>query len=790
MYFAQLKTSFRFLKKNIVFTGISGIGLSISLAVSFIILIYVINEFSYDSMHENRAKLFRVVNYHKQVNMTFSGTPYILGTTLKHDFPQVKEVVTLKRVRGFRLKLKDEMLEVPNAMYTDNEVFQLFEVKLLERISNHPDINDKNLIMLSKKMAEKFFPGTDAIGKTITGLVNNEQHDFTISGIFDDLPLNSSLKPDCFLSNKWFFEDLNNTFKINDAEKNWTMEFWNTWILLNNPKDFKYINEHLTELEKKYFSKDPDRHFSLQNLSDLHLQSENIANSDSTGSMKKIKLYMVICILIITVAAINYIILSIAVSAGRIKEIAVRKTFGAGKWNISQQMITESILLSFMVLPISFILTLIALPYSEKIFETQVQIINSNLVTYLVITIGLVALIGLISSLYTTTYLSRMKIMDTLKNTIQYGRRRVYFRSILIIVQIVIFCSFITSALVIKNQYNYALSKDLGYSKHDIIFLNLGRDFKEYRSLINNIKTYPDVISAAGSMFALPTDDAGLMMYSKYNNKEIKVKVEGLAVDYGFLETMGIEILAGRGFSENYGSDLKNSMIFNQSAIRQLEIPDPIGKEIDGGKIIGVVKDFNLHSIRDDIPPLVISITDEYIEQVAIHYKSGSLHTLLPKIEKEWKKLAPDKPFMYNTIEDVFKEIYATERELTILVSIFALFTILIAMFGLFGLTLYLTKTRTKEIGIKRVLGSSESSIFISFLKENLLLVLIASVIAVFPTIYFMTKWLNDFAYHIKINPVLFIFSFAIASLVVILTVSYHAFKASRTNPIEAIRYE
>jgi len=254
---------------------------------------------------------------------------------------------------------------------------------------------------------------------------------------------------------------------------------------------------------------------------------------------------------------------------------------------------------------------------------------------------------------------------------------------------------------------------------------------------------------------------------------------------------MGIPVLKGREFSEEFGSDLTGSVILNETAVKELGIADdPIGQKFGENTIIGVVKDFNLHSIHSDIPPLQINMTDRYIQQVAVHYRPGMMNTVLPFIEAEWKNAAPDRPFSYSTIESLIASQYSTEKNLSTIVSIFALFTLLIAAFGLFGLVLFVSKSRTKEIGIKKVFGSSGQAIVLSFLRSNLILVLISFLISIPVTIYFMDRWLSNFSFKTSISPWVFIVSFVVSALVVIVTVFSHSYKASRINPVEALRFE
>lgn len=452
-------------------------------------------------------------------------------------------------------------------------------------------------------------------------------------------------------------------------------------------------------------------------------------------------------------------------------------------------MLGESVFLLLIVLPIAVCLALFIRPYAEELFRTKLHIIHSNLVSYILIYLLLTLVIGLFSGLYTSTYLSRLNVIGILKNNTS-GKGKPVLRSVLITVQLVIFCSFISGTLIIRLQYKYALNKDLGYQSNNILLVDMGNNSKDYKAFIHSVNSFPEVKSTAGAMDALPALNSQIGGIPNFQDPSKVVKMEGLFVDYNFIETMGIKVLTGRSFSEKFGSDLNNSVLINEKAVKDLGIEEPLGKQIEGRTIIGVINDFNLHTIRTDIPPMFIIMTDKYIEQAAINYMPDKLDVLLPKIEKEWKAIAPDRPFQYETIEDVIKGIYESEKNLNVIVSISALFSLLIAAFGLFGLTLFIAKTRTKEIGIKKVFGSSEKSIVYSFLKSNALLVIIASLLSVPVTMYFMTSWLNGFSYHTTIAWWVFAMAFAVAASIVLLTVLYHSWRASRINPVEALRYE
>jgi len=786
-----LKSALRFIKHNKVFAGINLLGLSIALAASFIMLLFVINELSYDRCHKNSKRVYRVLNYYVDFKNTQSGTPYVLATALKDEFPQVEKAVKVRYMRGFRLKLKEQSVIVVNdAIATDSDIFDIFTLPLTSGSSARNLLDEQNSIVLSRTLAEKVFPGQDPVGQEIVGVVNNTEQVFMVKGVFEDLPQNSTLRTQCLLNSKWTLEPINKTFGITNTDVNWTMNFWITWVLLSKDCDVKTLENQFRAFEVKNISEKPPYRYSLQNLGDVYLGSADVANAGITGNKNNVRLFSAIAFLIVLVAAINYIILSTAVSTGRRLEIGIRKTFGAINRSIKNQLLSESVIMALIVLPAALILMRIALPYAGKLFQTKLSIISSNIGVYISVYLALTIFIGVVSGLYTSSYLSGLKVMDILKSTSQTGKKKQFFRSILIILQLVIFCSFVSGTLIIRSQYKYALNKDPGYYNRDILLIELGRDFKGYSAYINSIKSNPDVIMAGGVMDGLPMQGSMSSMYPHFQDKTLKVKVEGLAVDYNFIQTMGIKVLEGREFSQDYGSDLKQSAMLNEAAVKQLGITDPIGKLIGNQTIIGIVKDFNLHSIHSGIPPLMIDMTDKYIQQVAVHYKPETLTGILPMLKAEWKNAAPDRPFRFMTIEDMIKNIYSSERNLSTIVSIFALFTLLIAAFGLFGLTLFIARSRIKEIGIKKAFGSSEQSIIYSFLRNNLILVLVAALLSVPVTLYFMTKWLNNFAFKTSINWWVFVISFTVAALVVLFTVYFHSYKASRINPADALRHE
>jgi len=789
MFNNYIRTATRFLKQNKVFACINIFGLSIALATSFIILLFVINELSYDNCHKNRKSVFRVLNYYVNFKKTIPYTPYILAPTLKEEFPQVEKAISAGKMTDFSLKLKDQFINVSDAISTSQEVFDIFTLPLIDGGSNLNLLVDPNSIVLSRELADKLFSDKDRIGKEIIGKVNDEEHLFIVTGIYKNIPKNSCFKAQCFVNNKWGIETANKYHTGGNSDKDWGQDFPTTWVLLSKDCNVYSLEQQFRILEEKYIGKDPDKHYSLQNLSDVYLGSNDILYSENNGNINTIRVFSLIAFLILLVATINYITLSTAVSTGRAKEIGIRKAIGAESRSIRNQFLYESMILSVVVLPFALVMMWFGLPYASQLFQTNLYIIPSNIFIYVSAYVTLTFSIGIASGIYISYYLSGLKVPDILNSTINFGKRKQFFRSSLIILQLAIFCSFVSGTLVIRSQYQYALRTDPGFFTNDILLIDLGNDFKSYSVFLKSIKSNSDVIAASGTMEALPIKSYSGFLVRHFQDKNLKVPVQGMFVDYNFLNTMGIDLIKGRDFSEEFGSDIK-ATILNEQAVKQAGIIDPIGKPFGSRTIIGIVKDFNIYSIKSKIPPVSIGLNEGGFHQIEVHYRQGTMNNLLPFLKAEWGKIVIDRPLIYSTIEEHLKDVYSSDRNLSTIVSIFAMFALMIAAIGLFGLTFFVTKTRTKEIGIKKIFGSSERSIIFSFLRENFVLVLLASIFSIPGTLYVMIKWLNNYSYKIQISWWVFAVPFFVSTVVVLLTVLIHSYRASRINPVKALRYE
>jgi len=789
MFRNYLKTAIRNLRNNITFTLINTVGLSIALAASFIIVLFVINQLSFNQTHKNKGSVYRVINHYINFDINSDQTPYILSETMKEIIPQVSKASNIRQVRSFEIQLQNENINMKRVVGCQSDIFDIFTIPLIHGHNNGELLKDKQSICISESTAKKIFGTNNVMGKEILASVDKVEHTFTVKAVFKDLPKNSTFRPNCLINGLHNIPRFNKHFNTKSIETNWEYNLCNTWVKLTDSRQVAEVEKQLKSFESKYLNNNKEFSYSLQNLSDVYLNSQHIQSNDLKGNWNSIKIFIAIAIAIILVALINYVILSTAVSSNRSTEIGIRKTFGAANKQVSLQFLTESLILSVMVLPISILLMILARPYAESLFETSLPIISGNVIYYLLAYLFLSIFIGFLAGLYTSLGLSRLKVVDILKVKIVQGKKKNFVRSSLIIMQLIIFCFFVACAFVINAQYQLAISKHPGFHNKNILLANV-RSGKLLKPFLNEVRQHSSVIKAGGAARGLPTYSSATMMFPHQQNKEEKVKVEGFFVDYGFLETMGVELVEGRYFTNNSANDSKTACILNETAVKAFGIENAVGNKLESYNIIGVVKDFYLHSFHSEVPPLMIVITENYLSQIAIQYHEESKEDLLSHLHTSWNKLSPDTKLEVSSVEDLIKQMYAGEKNKFTIVSIFAFFTMIIASFGLFGLTLFIARSRTKEIGIRKVLGCSEMDIIYSFVKTNIIYVAIACILSIPITNYAMNIWLKDYALKTDIEWSFYTFTFLIASIVVIVTVLTHSYRASKLDPVKSLRYE
>lgn len=788
----NIKYAFRFLKKNIYYTVINIIGLSISLAISFIILLHVINEVSYNKMHKKNKNIYRVNGYYTEFDVTLDGTPYLLASTLKKEYPYIESSINLKRVQDLQIKYNNEYITINSAFSTNSDVFNIFTIPLIEGKYCEKPLEDIYSICISRSLASKLGYVGSIIGSHISVIINKNEYSFVITGVFEDTPLNSTINADCFINSLWGLNSFNpSSFdeESYNSNMNWENYFWSTWLLIDNNTRPEVLEKEINMLAKMHLNDTTFVKYTIQNLNDVYFGSNHIKNTSAKGNIRSILFLVTISIIIIIIGFLNYIIITLSITIQRAREIGIRKTFGAEFRHINQQLFLESVLLFIVIMPFILYSIYLCLPVVKFLFNYQLEIVKSNIVTYLLIYTSITLLLSILYSSYTSFWYVRKKTNLALLSRFNYGKNKKWIQSLLIFFQLLFFCIFISSAQVIHSQYLHSLKKDAGYNTKNIIFVKLETN-NSYSKFVNILKPNPNIIEVGGVMSGLPIRGEMLMKFSHSQFPGKKVIVQEMVVDYNFLQTMNIQLINGRYFSEDFPSDINNSCILNETAVEKLGYIEPIGEKIGPYKIVGVVKDFNTNSIQTPIPALIITLSLDNISEIAIHYYPTSFRALLPELENNWDELSLDTPFTYTTIEALTKELYSNEHKLSVIVAITSIFALIISVIGLIGMTQFIIKIRTKEIGIRKVLGASNLSILLSFLKHNVLLVSLAFLLSIPVTYFFVSHWLNNYINRVTIEWLDFLLTFLLTTTIVSFIVIFQSYKTAIRNPVETLKYE
>ncbi len=780
MFKNYLISSLRFLKNNKLFTLINIFGIALAFSVSFIIILYIINEYSYDKYYPESSKIFEVIS--KTQKYKSYGSPYVMKSVLKSENPEVVYSVNTKNVYDFKIENRNVFIDI-NAVCTQGDLFKLFSIPLLQGNLNSDLLEDKNDIVLNLSTARKLFGKENPVGKQINVKINSKNQTLTIKGVFADIPENSSLQAECFINDHWRLKN------ITDAKEKWNNPNWHTWVKLNTST----ISDNLSIQLKKYYQDhfndpSPEDTYNLQNLRNIHLHSDDVDRINNQGSLKTIRFLILIASLLIFIAIINYIIMSAALMVKRMKEVGIRKCSGATTADLRYQLTIEAAIIVFCALILSFCLIIIALPKITNLFHTSLLFISGNISVYISACLLITLFTALITSSYGAIILSQLKIKDLVQSKMMQTKK-FSIKTGLVAFQIIVFLFFVSVSLFIHHQYNYMIHKDLGYNCKNILYLKVPNGWKDYPVFLQKIRNNANVISAGGTVQTLPIQTKAETWFNSIKDKNTKVYVNLLAVDYDFLQTIGVNVVKGRLFSKEY-NDSQNSFICNESAVKALGMTDPLNQDFGTAKIIGVIKDFIPYSLHSSIPPLIMCINSNYISYIAVKYKKNSVNTLTKEIQKYWNSLNMETPLECFTFDELNRKQYQKEFRLHKIISISAIFTAIIAALGLFGLAYFEMQQSIKEVGVRKVLGATIFGLMIRFYRKNMIIFIISFLITIPTTYYIINKWLENFAYKSNFDWWLFALSGFIALAIIIITVSWQSWKAASGNPVDAIKNE
>ena len=799
-----LKIAWRTIKKNRLFSAINIIGLSIGIALCFIIMLYVQDELSYDRFNKNADRIVRVVFNAKinggKIDESVAMAP--VAGTMKKDFPEVQEAARLMNVGYPKITYNNKVFYKENEFaFVDPEFFTLFTLPFIEG-DVKTALLQPNSLVVTKAFAEKLFGKEEALGKIIR--FDNNPDAFKITGVIKDIPANSHFHFDLFGSMSGFPEAKSDS---------WMYGGFHTYLLLKSGADYKALESKFPAMVEKYMgpqiqrdmgltlsqfrTKGNELGFSIQPLTNVHLNSYTTTELEPGGNRTYVYIFAAIAMFMLLVASINFINLSTASASTRAREVGVRKVVGSGRFQLIKQFLTESILVTFLSLVIAFVLVKVSLPAFNNFSGKNLSFDFKPILAF--IALGL--LVGMIAGIYPAFYLSSFKPAAVLKGNIKGRNKSFGLRSGLVIFQFFISVGLIISTIVVYQQMKYIQNKKLGYDKEQLLTLPnswaLGKNEQIYKQ---ELLKDPRIVNATASWYkpAGPSNLNNSLAYPEGHDDQTLKAIE-YHIDEQYIPTLGMQMVAGRNFSKDFATD-SLGMILNESAVKAFgwNTSNAIGKRIirinsDRGTnvafhVVGVVKDFNFKSLHEPISPLLM---DLHLEGGLIFkIKTSDLSGLLATMKKRWDAFGIEEPFAYSFMNDLFNKTYAAEQVTGTILNIFSALTILVACLGLFGLSTYTTEQRTKEIGIRKVLGATVSQVTQMLSKEFLRLVLVASLIA-FPVAWWaMNKWLQSFAYRIHIDWWVFAVAGMTATFIALFTVSFQAIKAAVANPVKSLRTE
>jgi putative ABC transport system permease protein len=800
-----LKTAVRNLWKNKTFSLINIIGLAAGLAVCLMIVLFVVDELNYDRYNRNADRIYRVDAeiFFNNTGFSSSTSPEPLAPTLARNYPQVEQMARLNYQGDILVKKDDQNIQDHQAVFADSTLFKVFTIPMIEG-DPATALNEPNSIVIDKTTAKKYFNSTDVVGKTL--YIDNSTT-CKITGVIEDMPRQSHFHFS-------FIRPLRDTYRGN--ADNWLSNNVQSYILLKAGATQAFLQSCVNTTVNNYLSKQlqSQLHASLADLkvkgdyfrypliplTDIHLHSDKSYEIEANGDIAYVYIFAVIAVFILLIACVNFMNLSTARSANRAKEVGIRKVAGSTRSHLITQFLTESVVLSFISLVIALLICGLILPWFNQVANKQMHM-SSLLSTWLLpVLLGLVALVGFVAGSYPAFYLSSFQPIKVLKGKIAKGFKSSWLRSSLVVFQFAISIILIIGTIVIYNQLDYIRHRKVGYDREQVLVLHntypLDKQIKTFREEILKIPGVEKITITSN----LPTS-SGFNQQGWFRDATLDptkaIILTNFYVDENYIPTLGMQMVKGRNFSHDFASD-SSGIIINEAAAKLLGLKDPINQVLynadDNMKpipshILGVVKDFNFSSMHDKVGPLLIQLSNS-TGGMALRVNTRNVASVLDKVKSKWDNMAPGQPFSYTFMDADFNNIYHAERRTGKLFISFAVFAIFIACLGLFGLVTYAAKQRTKEIGIRKVLGAKATGIVALLSRDFAKLVLIASLIA-FPVGWWaMNKWLQSFAYRIHITAWVFVIAALLAVIIALITVSSQAIKAAVTNPVRSLRME
>jgi len=806
MFTNLLKHSIRSFKRQRSYIIINVLGLSIGIACSLLIALYVINEASFDKYNEKKQRIFRTVLNGKigGQELTVAFSPAVMGPTLLKEFPEIEDFLRMTGRGPTVLEYNSQTFTEEHIIEADSSFFNFFSIPVLKGDMKNL-LNAPHKIVLSETTSKRIFGSENPIDKPIK--IGTDTTRYIVSGVMADIPENSHFEANIIAS-----------FMTNPRSKDpvWLSNSFSTYLLLKPNSSSETVDAKFPELMLKYvgpevqqymgisldeFTKQGNKYrFYLQNLADIHLDTSIQQEFKAATDPKYLKIFGGIAILIVLIATINFMNLSTAQSARRAKEVGIKKVGGSTRGMLVLQFLSESFILSFLALILAVIIIKISLPYFNNLLGARLSLeLISN--WYTIPALLLFSLfVGLLAGSYPSMFLSSFNPYEVLKGSVKNSVRNGRLRRVLVVFQFAVSILLIIGTMIMYRQISYMLNKDVGFNKEQLVVINraqaLGNKVKAFKDAVKEI---PGVVNISSST-AVPGRNNNNNGYTMEGRKDETFLLMTSWVDYNYLETYGMTLASGRTFDESFSTD-KEACLINESAQKDFAItnlentrfatPDDSGK-MNYIQVIGVVKNFNFESLRNPIGPYIMRFQNDNMlwGYITVRLTAQNYSNTISAIETKWKEFIPNNPLQYYFVDEDFEQMYIQEKQNAQMAVIFSGLAIFIAALGLFGLTSFTVEQRTKEIGVRKAMGSSVSGIYVVISREVIILVSISALIA-WPVVYYWAgKWLENFYYKINLGLFTFIAGLTIALGIAVLTISFRILRAARVNPAQSLKYE
>jgi putative ABC transport system permease protein len=808
----------RNLRKHSFYSFINVAGLSIGLAICFIIILFVINEISYDKHFANADQIYRIKSEIKfggnHYNMLYA--PPVLASTLVSEYPEVEAAIRFRERGSYLVKRNIDNIKEDHVIWTDKDFFRVFGIPVIAG-NAETALAEPNTIAVSETIANKYFPNENALGQTL--ILDNDLN-VKITAIYKPLPVNTHFHFDILISLEG----------LEEAKRPvWYSNNFQTYVRLRAGTDSRQLDAKLSQLvikhvmpqlaevlggdftAEKFLAAGNKMEYTLQPVTDIHLKSSLQGEFEPNFDIVYVYLFAAIALFILIIACINFMNLSTARSANRAKEVGIRKVMGSFRSHLMRQFLAESVLLSFISILLALAFAYLLLPLFNELSLRELTIPFSQPILYITILLAAI-IVGLLAGIYPSFFLSAFKPASVLKGNVALGMKSGFIRSALVVFQFTISIFLVIGTLAVNRQLNYIQNKKLGFNKDQVIVI------EDAFALGNNRIPFKEEIMRSGKM-EHATMTGFLPVSGTWRSdtpwwvegrdpavQENMVSIQNWRVDYDYIKTMGMKIKEGRDFSRDFPSD-STGVIINEAAIRGFNFDgEVIGSKIatfgDDGNgepdrnnlttltVVGVVENFHFESLKHNVGPLMMELSKQPEGPISFRFQSQNTQEVIQLIETKWKELAPGQPFTYYFLDERFGSMYAAETRLGKIFGIFSALAILIASLGLFALTAFTAEQRTKEIGIRKVLGASVSSIVLLLSKELGKLVLIAFVLAAPLAWYGIDWWLKDYTFKTEIGIGLYLFSGLAALFIASATMSFQSFRAAASDPVKSLKSE